>query len=135
MATVYILGAGATRGASFVTSKSTCNPPLDADFYTQLQRITNSKHQELVKRVTADAVTLFGTNFRLTLETMFTTLEYTLRMVQTTGETKDFKKADLEARRNRLMQAIAPPSKKLLLRPKISGPVSKYVNASITRNW
>jgi len=38
---------------------------------------------------------------------MFTTLEYTLRMVQTTGESRDFKKTDLEARKNRLMQAIA----------------------------
>lgn len=107
MATVYILGAGATRGASFVTHTSPCKPPLDADFYTQLQRITNGKHQELVNKVAHDAVTMFGTNFRLTLETMFTTLEYTLRMVQTTGESRDFKKADLEARKNRLMQAIA----------------------------
>ena len=81
MATVFVLGAGATRGASFVGPNSPCKPPLDADFYTQLQRITNGKHQGLVKAVTADAVSLFGTNFRLTLETMFTTIEYTLRSI------------------------------------------------------
>jgi hypothetical protein len=105
--TVYIIGAGATRGASFVKDTTTCKPPLDGDFYTQLQRIANPKHHDLIKEVTADAVSLFGTNFRLTLETMFTTLEYTIRMVQATGETRDFKRTELQNQRNRLMQAIA----------------------------
>jgi hypothetical protein len=60
MATVYVFGAGATRGASFVRPTSPCKPPLDADFYTQLQRITNGKHQDLVQAVAADAVSLFN---------------------------------------------------------------------------
>jgi hypothetical protein len=34
---VIILGAGATRGASFV-SDAACKPPLDSDFFTQGRR-------------------------------------------------------------------------------------------------
>ena len=39
---LFVLGAGATRGASFVDPvKNPCLPPLDLDFYAQLQRIAN----------------------------------------------------------------------------------------------
>jgi hypothetical protein len=39
---VFLLGAGATRGASFVRlTDNPCLPPLDTDFYAQLQRIQN----------------------------------------------------------------------------------------------
>lgn len=34
---IVILGAGATRGASFVNDHSLLKPPLDADFFTQLR--------------------------------------------------------------------------------------------------
>jgi hypothetical protein len=34
---VVILGAGATRGASFVHSESLLKPPLDSDFFAQLR--------------------------------------------------------------------------------------------------
>src|SRR5713226_8961889 len=102
---LYVLGAGATRGAQFVSAtKNPCLPPLDTDFYTQLQRIRNPKHQGLVRHVAADAVDMFGTNFRITLEAMFTTLEHTLRMLEATGEQRDFKKEELRQRRERLMQ-------------------------------
>lgn len=77
--TVVVLGAGATRGASFVdASKNACLPPLDADFFTQLQRVRNPKHKELIDAVLADAYDLFGVNFKLTLETMFATIEQTI---------------------------------------------------------
>lgn len=105
---VIVLGAGATRGASFVSPRRhPCLPPLDADFFTQLQKIQNAKHRPLVDKVIADVVGMFGRNFRITLENMFTTLEHSLKMVQTTGEKGDFTQPQLKEQRARLMQAIA----------------------------
>jgi hypothetical protein len=75
---LFVLGAGATRGASFVKpDKNPCLPPLDADFYAQLQRIRNRKHIETVQQVIEDTVELFGVNFQVTMEMVFTTLEHT----------------------------------------------------------
>ena len=105
---LFVLGAGATRGASFVnTGNKPCIPPMDADFFTQLQRVENQKHQLLIASVIRDVVRLFGTNFGVSLEAMFATLEHTIRMLGATGDTRDFKRADLVAMRNRLLQAIA----------------------------
>jgi len=105
---LFVLGAGATRGASFVDpAKNPCLPPLDLDFYAQLQRIANSKHQKTVREVIQDTVDLFGVNFQVTMEAVFTTLEQTARMIETTGENRDFKRSDLDAKKERLMQAIA----------------------------
>ena len=105
---LFIFGAGATRSASFVNPKQfACIPPLDRDFFTQLQRVANPKHQNLVRDVMKDVVQLFGANFDATMETVFTTLEQTIRMVKATGESRDFQLADLRAKRDRLEQAIA----------------------------
>jgi len=105
---LFVLGAGATRGASFVDPvKNPCLPPLDLDFYAQLQRIANSKHQKTVREVIQDTVDLFGVNFQVTMEAVFTTLEQTARMIETAGENRDFKRSDLDAKKERLMQAIA----------------------------
>jgi len=105
---LFVLGAGATRGCSFVNEAVfPCLPPLDTDFFTQLQRVTNDKHQALIKDVMSDVVDLFGTNFRVTMETVFTTLEHTIRMLETTGDNRAFKRADLKSKRERLLQAIA----------------------------
>lgn len=104
---VFILGAGATRGASFVSEKlNPCLPPLDGDFYNQLQRGQNDKHKELVKTVIKDTVELFGTNFRVTMETVFTLLDQMVRMISTTGEFRDFKRDELQQKKNRLIQAV-----------------------------
>ena len=105
---LFVFGAGATRGASFVEPTAyPCLPPLDRDFFTQLQRVQNDKHQQLISQVMADVVEIFGNNFDVTMEGVFTTLEHTLRMLETTGETRDFKKTDLRAKRDRLVQAVA----------------------------
>jgi hypothetical protein len=105
---LFVLGAGATRGASFVNpAKNPCLPPLDADFYAQLQRIQNSKHEQTIKAVIEDTVELFGINFQVTMETVFTTLEHTARMIETTGENRDFKRSELDKKKERLKQAIA----------------------------
>ncbi len=105
---VIVLGAGATRGASFVDPKvNPCLPPLDSDFYSQLQRVRDPKHRVTIDQVIEDTVELFGVNFKVTAETMFTTLEHTSRMVETTGENRDYRRADLNEKRKRLQQAIA----------------------------
>jgi hypothetical protein len=105
---LFVLGAGATRGASFVKPETNpCLPPLDADFYAQLQRISNSKHRDTVREVIKNTVRLFGVNFKVTMETVFTTLEHTARMVETTGDSRDFKHEELLRQKETLMQAIA----------------------------
>ena len=108
---LIVLGAGATRGASFVTAgddRPLCLPPLDADFFTQLQRIANDKHRETVDQLIAAAVELFGHNFDVTLETMFTTIEHQIRIVEkTTGEKWGESLDDLNGKRTNLLQGIA----------------------------
>jgi len=71
--TVVVLGAGASRGASFVGGHGV-QPPLDADFFTQAQRLTGT--------LTADDKALFqfireefGIASFPTLETFFTQVE------------------------------------------------------------
>ena len=107
---LVVLGAGATRGASFVEDereRPICLPPLDSDFFTQLQRVANSKHRDTINGVLKDVVDLFGHNFRVTLETAFTTIEHTLRVVNATKGTAGSNPDELEAKRVRLKQAIA----------------------------
>jgi len=115
---LFVLGAGATRGCSFVNeAEFPCLPPLDTDFFTQLQRVKNDKHQKLISAVMADVVELFGTNFHVTMETVFTTLEHTIRMLETTGDNRDFRRADLKQKRERLQQAIAVVMEESLTEP------------------
>lgn len=104
---LFVLGAGATRGCSFVNPKNhVCLPPLDGDFFTQIQRINNKKHFKLIEQVLEDTVELFGNNFQISMETVFTTVEHTISMLNATGDTRDFKKSELQAKRDRLVQAI-----------------------------
>lgn len=79
--TVVVLGAGATRGAEFVKAADSraCIPPLNADFFTQLQRVQSENLQADVDAVMEDVVESFGANFRLTLEDYFTHIEALLR--------------------------------------------------------
>lgn len=106
---VVVLGAGATRACSFVNSETfTCLPPLDGDFFAQLQRVPDQKHSELVTAIVNDIVNLFGHNFTLTLETAFTTVEHSLRMLEATRSSSAKKrKQELRHQRDRLMSAIA----------------------------
>lgn len=103
---VVILGAGATLGAQFADA-ATVRPPLNADFFTQLQRI-GGKHATIVKGVVKDVVELFGPNFSLTLEDYFSQLE---SMIDATrfapkGVAK-LTGAELRAKRDRLMSALS----------------------------
>jgi hypothetical protein len=72
---VVVLGAGATRGASFVQKLHGALPPLDGDFFTQLQRMSTAKPTQLVTNVIENTVGLFGKNFGLTMEQCFTHIE------------------------------------------------------------
>jgi SIR2-like protein len=67
----------------------------------------SSSASPTVRDVIKDTVELFGVNFQVTMEAVFTTLEHTARMIETTGENRDFKRSDLDAKKERLMQAIA----------------------------
>lgn len=104
---VILLGAGATLGSVFPNFTPECHPPLNADFFTQLQRIT-SKHQKLIRGVMADVVGLFGSNFTLTLEEYFTQLEFLAEAVELApAKGRAFSSADLRSKRERLMGAVA----------------------------
>src|SRR5688572_14934278 len=109
MTALIVLGAGATRGASFVAQEDygVCLPPLDGDFFTQAQRIASDKHQDTVSALIRDAVELFGPNFKITLETMFTVIEHTSRMVRAAPVGAAFKAQRLEEMRVNLLQAVA----------------------------
>ena len=137
---LFVLGAGATRGASFVfVTRNPCLPPLDGDFYSQLQRVSKAKHQSLIKKTIADVVEFYGINFQVTLEAMFTMLEHTSRMIETTGETRDFKKDVLEEKKERLKQAIAATMEESLCKgsmrsPRVCGYHRKLVNAMDTKD-
>jgi hypothetical protein len=104
-----VLGAGATRACKFVKAETfSCIPPLDGDFFTQLQRVPDPKHRALIVALMKSIVDIFGTNFSLTLETAFTTIEHTLRMLTATrSATATKRKRELQETRDRLMEAIS----------------------------
>lgn len=102
---LIVFGAGATRGASFGYTPE-CQPPLNRDFFTQLQRITH-KHNKLVKEVVADVIELFDSNFQLTLEEYFTQLEFLSATAGLATSTTRKAAGDLARKRDRLMAALS----------------------------
>lgn len=74
--TCVILGAGASRGASFVKDLPGTLPPLDTDFFTQAQRLSNHKPKNLIESLIKDTVSIFGNDFNLTMEKYFTQIEH-----------------------------------------------------------
>lgn len=106
--TVVVLGAGATRGASFVKSGFGCQPPLNADFFTQLQRVAAGKHQGVVAEVLRDVVALYGPNFDLTLEQYFTQLETLMEMTKLVDLKRPrYPESRLEGMRRQLLNAVS----------------------------
>ncbi len=81
---VVVIGAGATRGAS-TSRRRVVRPPLNNDFFTQLQRVEAEKHRDLVDEVISDVTQLFGSNFSLTMEDYFSQLASIERMNELTG--------------------------------------------------
>src|SRR5437879_2342227 len=103
---VLVFGAGATAGASFGFTPE-CSPPLNRDFFTQLQRIT-TKHVPRARQVITDVIELFGPNFELTLEDYFTQLEFLARTTElsTTAESLSIR-SKLREKRDNLMAALS----------------------------
>ncbi len=105
--TTVVLGAGATRGASF-TEKQICKPPLNSDFFAQLQKVQHSKHDPVIRQVIEDTATLFSPSVALTLEECFTSVEgladiLKLRQRRTESQRRD----RINQMRKNLIQAIA----------------------------
>ncbi len=108
--TVFILGAGATRGCSFVHEmKRTghCLPPLDTDFFTQLQRVSSNAHSDRLDRLVSGLVEWFGPNYSLGMEQVFSHLEHAERMLKHLGKAAgaDYRKVVLL--KKDLVQSIA----------------------------
>ena len=106
---VVVLGAGATRGAEFVDRKSPiCLPPLNADFFTQLQRIETRKHQRAVDLVLRDVRKVYGSNYRVTLEQYVTQLESLKEMAELLPvANKSFTMEGLEEMSRRLLVGLS----------------------------
>jgi hypothetical protein len=111
--TVVVLGAGASRAAGSdwdrrhaQSQRLACLPPLNADFFTHLQRITSRKYGTVVRDVMKDVVDLFGSNFRLTLEDYFTQLEFLLGAVKLAGRSPELLGTGLSERRDHLMAGL-----------------------------
>ncbi|HSZ14414.1 MAG TPA: hypothetical protein VK790_10315 [Solirubrobacteraceae bacterium] len=70
-----ILGAGASRGASFVDATRQVLPPLDADFFRQAQRLNEETFRGPVRDVIEFVREEYGATKLPTLETVFTQLQ------------------------------------------------------------
>lgn len=74
--TLVVLGAGASRGASFVTGEIGVLPPLDVDFFQQLTRIPDcAAGARLMEFVRAE----YGHEAGLSMERFFSEADYTHR--------------------------------------------------------
>lgn len=73
--TVVVLGAGASRGASFAVPGRQVLPPLDADFFQQAQALDEEKYAKYAKPVLQFLRSDYGPGALPTLETVFTQLE------------------------------------------------------------
>ena len=70
-----VLGAGASRGASFADSKRQVLPPLDADFFRQAQRLDETAYNAHVREVIEFVRAEYGSTRLPTLEALFTQLQ------------------------------------------------------------
>lgn len=73
--TLVILGAGATRGASFVNDLSGILPPLDRDFFQQLTRMDLPETRRLLEFIRAE----YGHEVGISMERFFSEADYTNR--------------------------------------------------------
>lgn len=71
-----ILGAGASRGAYYVDEKVAPKPPLDVDFFHQIQLLSEKKHRQTVRELLAVAREEFGPDLPVTMEQFFTHVEF-----------------------------------------------------------
>lgn len=93
--TLVVLGAGASRGASFVTRRSGILPPLDLDFFQQVARLNNCSEAERLLAFVRDE---YPNELRLSMEQFFSEADYTNRFhtelnVDKGGRVKRYEKA------------------------------------------
>lgn len=108
--TVFVLGAGATRSCSFVPGmKRTgrCLPPLDADFFTQLQRVSSAANADRLNRLVEGLVEWFGSNYALGMEQVFCHLEHAERMLKHLGKDASADCRKVMSLKRDLVQSIA----------------------------
>lgn len=74
--TLVVLGAGASRGSSYVEDKSQSLPPLDLDFFQQLARIP-STHE--IRRLLSFVRAEYQHEVGLSMEQFFSEADYTNR--------------------------------------------------------
>lgn len=72
--TLVVLGAGATRGASFSGGDHPVAPPLDADFFQILQMSRTGRTSE-AQQLLAHVRTVYGPDLQIGLETVFNNLD------------------------------------------------------------
>jgi hypothetical protein len=72
--TLVILGAGATRGASFVEPEAAVPPPLDQDFFQVLQMSASGRSDE-GRKLIEHVRTVYGPALSIGLETVFNNLD------------------------------------------------------------
>lgn len=72
--TLVVLGAGATRGASFVAPDAPTVPPLDGDFFQVLQMSRTGQTWE-ARELLQHVRTLYGPGLDVGLETVFNNLD------------------------------------------------------------
>ncbi len=71
-----ILGAGASRGASYVNTLLPVKPPLDRDFFNQVQALPDGRHGKIVRDLLTVARDEFGPDLKVTMEEFFTHVEF-----------------------------------------------------------
>ena len=128
---LIVLGAGASRAARCRSNPTPeCQPPLNRDFFTQLQ-ILRTKHASLVADVVKDVVGLFGPNFKLTLEDYFTQLEFLTNALSWGPKGGAYTSTELKKKRDRLAEHCPPCSRRQPM--SLSG--SPVVASSIVALW
>ena len=70
--TCIVLGAGASRGASFVRGARRVRPPLDCDFFSELQRLKQTNEVRSLLRFVRNQ---FGIGLTLSMENFFSQIE------------------------------------------------------------
>ena len=111
---VVVLGAGATKDAAFLDYSEQgkkvspeISPPLNADFFTQLQRIRR-KYRPLVQDVVRDVLNLYGPGFDLTLEDYFSQLDFLDSAISlTTPSASHLSRDEVREMRDRLLRAVS----------------------------
>jgi hypothetical protein len=73
---LIVLGAGASRGASFAADPTSVLPPLDADFFQQLSRMRQTDESRRLLRFVREE---FGSEVGLSMEEFFSQADYTDR--------------------------------------------------------